>query len=136
MDTACLSTVRKSCLIAIRQKCKWLVLMDIPEQWWGLGGSDPPWLWEFCSVFMVNLSMFLRSLMSGLLARDGTAPPTQFNEDVTAVGDFKELVKMWGGGEKGFHMALTLQKLRAAEQKGRREMQWQKYVMTSRQGHS
>jgi hypothetical protein len=76
-------------------------------------------------VIILTSPLFSRNLMSGLSARDGKP---HFNEDVDTVRDFKGFVDMWGGGERGLHMALTLQKLLAAEQRGKKEMQWQKYV--------
>lgn len=64
--------------------------------------------------------------MSGLAAKAETPHPPQFSQAVDSVKDLKAMIEKWGGGEKGFHMALTLQKLHAAKLKGKKEVQWQK----------
>lgn len=64
--------------------------------------------------------------MSGLSAKDTETPPPKYSAEVDTMKELKEMVDKWGGGEKGFHMALTLQKLQAASQKGKKELQWQK----------
>lgn len=61
-----------------------------------------------------------------MTARDSAVPPSKYSVAVDTVEKLKENVDMWGGGEKGFHMAMTLQKLHAAKIKGKKEMQWQK----------
>ena len=51
------------------------------------------------------------------------------DSELEHMNSMKEMVEKWGGGEKGLHMALTLRKLQNAQLKGKKEVQWQKYVV-------
>lgn len=82
------------------------------------------------TTFWLPSPLFLhRFLLSGLAAKDSTFPPIPFNLAMEDMKKMKDMVDMWGGGEKGFRMALTLQKLHAARLKGKKELEWQKWVL-------
>ena len=72
-------------------------------------------------------SFVCRYLLSGLTVKDDGFPPTPFHLAMDSMKKLKTMVDTWGGGEKGFHMALTLQKLHAAKLKGKKEVEWQKW---------
>ena len=68
---------------------------------------------------------FFSQLLSSLPDEEDMTPlsaSTQLNE----VMQFGDWVNTWGGGMKGWVMAQTLQKLKDAQRKGAKEVQWQK----------
>lgn len=65
--------------------------------------------------------------LSGLPRSSGDDPPSASSE-LDSMEHLKRVVEVWGGDEKGLSMALTLQKLQEAKLKGKREVEWQKYV--------
>ena len=66
-----------------------------------------------------------RCLLSGLPVEWMITPATA-DDQLRDVQDFTEWVETWGGGLKGWAMAQTLQKLKTAHHKGKKEVLWQK----------
>ena len=89
----------------------------------------------FCSaltmhVYILSQSILLytwmhRCLLSGLPVAWMITPATA-DDQLSDVQEFAEWVENWGGGLRGWAMAQTLQKLKTAHHKGKKEILWQK----------
>ncbi len=79
---------------------------------------------RYLSNFVIISILFFRAFLSGLKTDYGA--PHSFSSSIVAMENLKKMVEVWGGGEKGFRMAFTLQKLQAAKLKGMKELEWQK----------
>lgn len=77
---------------------------------------------------MISLSHSLyhsSRLLSSLPMEDAVTPLSNTTKMDDTI-DFDEWAEKWGSGAKGWAQARTLQKLKEAQRKGMKEVEWQK----------
>ena len=70
---------------------------------------------------------FTGRLLSGLPTEE-EATPVSADTHLTDIEHFEQWLDAWGGGPNAWAMATTLQKLKDAQRRGAKEVQWQKTI--------